>query len=325
MKRLAITGSSGYLGSKLVEYFRQRDSGIRILGVDLREPTRVAPDQFLRLDILSSELGAALVGFAPDTIIHGAFAFQPMRDERRMREINVEGSRNVLRAAGQSRPRRLLVVSSATAYGAWPDNPVPLDESAPLRARHEFRYAADKTELEQLVQSFAAEHAEIAVSCVRPALVGGPQMDNYLSRFIFGMPFLVRIDGCDTPLQFVHEADVAAAIHAILCANGRGAYNLAPPDWSTISEIAQATNRRVFSLPFWLVYATHWLAWTSRLPIHESPASFLYFVRYPWVVAPHRLTRELGYKFQFSSRDTLREIIQHTRQTRRSAEPGAST
>jgi UDP-glucose 4-epimerase len=232
-----------------------------------------------------------------------------------MREINVEGSRNLLRAASVVRPRRLLLVSSATAYGAWPDNPVPLDESAPLRARHEFRYAADKVEVEQLLRSFAVEHAEIAVSCVRPTLIGGPRMDNYLRRFIFGMPFLVRIDGCDTPLQFVHEEDVAAAIYEILHADGRGAYNLAPPDWLTISDIAEATDRRVFNLPFWLVYAAHWLAWTSRLPIHESPASFLYFVRYPWVAAPQRLTRELGYQFQFSSRDTLREIIQHRRQT----------
>jgi nucleoside-diphosphate-sugar epimerase len=146
-----------------------------------------------------------------------------------------------------------------------------------------------------------------------------------LSRFIFGMPCLLRLDGYDTPLQFVHEQDVAAGITAILHADGRGAYNLAPSDWSTISEIAQATQRRVFNAPFWLAYAVHWLAWASRLPFHESPAGFLYFVRYPWVVAPHRIVRELGFQFQFSSRDTLHEIIQRARQSRTSARPGGST
>lgn len=307
MKRLAVTGSSGYLGSKLVELFRAR--GWQTFGTDLNAPRTISPDEFVQSDIRNPQLIDRLQEFAPDTIVHAAFAFQPLRDEQRMHDINLGGTRNILAAVEKVRPARLMIVSSATAYGAWPDNPIPMEESWPRRARTEFCYAADKTAVEELIAEFALRHTEIAVSWVRPAIIGGPQLDNYLSRFIFGMPFLVLIDGHDTPLQFVHVQDVCAAIEYILKADARGAFNLGPTDWTTIREIARESNRRAIRLPYWLVRLVHGFAWTVRLPIHESPASFLCFARYPWVVAPHRLMHELDFQFQYSSLDTLREIL----------------
>lgn len=310
MKRLAITGSSGYLGSRLVEHFRRQHVGAEILGLDVCEPKDAIPDTFVEMDVRSPQLGEAIREFQPDTIIHAAFAFTPMRDERQMREINVEGSRNVLRVVAEQRPERLLLVSSATAYGAWPDNPVPMDESWPLRARKEFRYAADKTEVEGLISAFAAEHQDIAVSWVRPGIIGGPKMANYLKRFIFGMPFLANLGGCDTPIQFVHEDDVVGAIDAILSADARGVFNVAPPDWILTSDLARETGRRVFRCPFWLAYAAHWLAWATHFPGHESPPGFLYFARYSWVVTPQRLTKELGFEFRYTTQETLEHIVQ---------------
>jgi UDP-glucose 4-epimerase len=281
-----------------------------VLGVDVKPPTSTAPDEFFSCDVCDPRIGERLMAFAPDTVIHSAFAFQPLRDERRMKEINQGGTRNVLAAVARIAPARFLTVSSATAFGAWPDNPVPIDDSWPLRARTEFRYAADKTAVEEELSQFAANHPEIAVSWVRPAIIGGPGLDNYLSRFIFGLPFLVAIDGADTPLQFVHETDVTAAIGQVLAASARGGFNLGPPDWTCISEIARESRRWMVRLPYWLVAMLHELAWRIRVPIHESPASFLYFARYPWVVAPTRLQNELGYQFQFSCLDTLRAILQ---------------
>mgnify|MGYP002623957315 CR=1 FL=1 len=310
MQRLVITGSSGYLGRKLLAYFRDR--GDKVLGIDRQDPPAdAAPAEFVRADIRDRSLIDTITHFGPQTIIHAAFIFQPMRDRRKMSEINVGGTENILAAVEQASPARFLLVSSATAYGAWPDNPVPLPEDWPLRGRQEYQYAADKTLIEESLPSFAQRNPDICVSWIRPAVIGGPGMRNYLSRFIFGMPFLAKLDGFDTPLQFVHEDDVVAATAAILAANGRGAYNVGPPNWTHTTEIAAETKRRVVNLPFWLARASAWLAWTSRLWIHESPAGFLYFARYPWVVAPHRLTNEIGYQFQYTSTETVREIVRH--------------
>jgi len=310
MKRLAITGSSGYLGRKFVEHLRRHRPDVEILGVDVRSPAtaKALPDRFVELDILDSSLAELLRDFQPDTVVHAAFLLAPLRDRRKMRRVNVDGCRNVLDAAGTCGAERVMLVSSATAYGAWPDNPIPIDEALPLRPA-KFQYAADKFEIESYAEEFAGLHPAIAVSRVRPAIIGGAGMDNYLSRFIFGQPVLVLIDGHDTPLQFVHEQDVAAAMLAILSAGARGAFNIGPPDWNRISEIAGETRRRTLRLPFWLVRLVHGLGWTLRLPTHEAPADFLEFARYPWAVRARRLERELGFRFRYTSLETLREIV----------------
>lgn len=310
MHRVAITGSSGALGSRLIGWFRQRDPAVRIFGTDLREPRGSPPDEFVQGDIVRPGLVGDLGAFAPDTVIHTAFAFQPLRDDRRMRQVNVEGARNVLQATAAIRPRRLLVVSSATAYGAWPDNPIPMDETWPLRARTDFRYAADKTEVERLVGDCAAACPDIAVSVVRPSFIGGPNIDNFVIRMITSMPILALLDGADTPLQFVHEDDVAAAIGEILVSDGRGAYNVSPRDWVPFSAVARAAGRSCWRMPFWLARAGLAAGWALRLPWHEAPAPFLHFLRHPWVVAPVRLERELGFRFRHSSAETLRQWIE---------------
>ena len=308
LQRLVITGSSGYLGRKLVVHFRDR--GATVLGIDVQQPAEnAAPDEFVCADIRDEGLLETIGRFAPDTIIHAAFVFQPMRDQRLMSDINVGGTENLFRAVRSTAPARFLLFSSATAFGAWPDNPVPMSEDWRLRARSEYQYAADKTAIEEKIAGLVGQLPNVCVSWIRPALIGGPGMKNYLSRLIFGMPFLAKLDGVDNPLQFVHEDDVVAATVAILEANGRGAYNVAPPNWTLTTEIASETNRPAVGVPFWLAWSLAWFAWTIRLWIHESPAGFLYFARYPWVVAPDRLEKELGYEFQYTSTETVREVL----------------
>jgi UDP-glucose 4-epimerase len=308
MKRVAVTGSSGYLGRKFLEHMRRRHGAVETLGIDICSPSSASasPDRFVALDILSTELAGIVRDFQPDTIVHAAFVLAPIRDRKRMRRINVDGCRNVLAAA--SGVERMMLVSSATVYGAWPDNPVPMDESQPLRAST-FQYAADKVAIESLAKQFAEQHPGVAVSHVRPAIIGGEGMDNFLYRFIFDQMLVVLLDGYDTPVQFVHEDDVAAAMLAILTADARGVFNIGPPNWCQASEIAAETRRRLVRLPFRLMKIIHGLAWAARLPGHESPAEFLDFARYPWVVAPRRLEQELGFRFRYTSRETLLETI----------------
>ena len=313
MKRLVITGSSGYLGQTFVAHLR-RHCNIEILGIDIEPPGTSAAllDRFVPMDILSSKLSDLLDEVRPDTIVHAAFVLAPLRDQQKMRRIDVDGCRNLLAASATCGVERLMIVSSATAYGAWRDNPVPMDESQPLRMSA-FQYASDKVEMEGLADEYADQHPNVAVSRVRPAIIGGAAMDNYLYRFIFNQAPIILLDGFDTPVQFVHEDDVAAAMLAILAADSHGPFNVGPPDWCLVSEIAAETQRRTVRRPFHLMRFVHWLAWATRRPGLEVPAEFLDFARYPWVVAPRRLEQELGFKFRHSSRETLLEIIRSRR------------
>lgn len=307
MQRVVITGSSGYVGGRLVASFRER--GCRVLGIDVRPAAGAAPDDFLRRDVRDPALVDDLRSFAPDTVIHAAFVVQPRRDQRETRRMNVEGSRNVLAAVAAVRPRRLLFISSATVYGAWPDNPLPMDDDQPLRPRSEFPYAAEKAEVERLLDEFSARHPEIAVSWVRPTIVGGPHMNNYLRRIIFGFPFLVKLDGSDTPFQLVHEDDLVAAVRAVLEADGRGAYNVSPTDRLCYSQLGERTKRWVVWVPFWLGRLVYGGGWMLRLPYPETPPGFLYYVRHPWIIRSRRLQEELGFRFRYSAAQTMEAVL----------------
>lgn len=303
LRRVIVTGSSGYIGSKLVERFQSQ--GVVVMGVDVREPRKIGPDQFVKSDICDPALAKSFQEFAPDTVLHAAFIVNPIHDEVLMHHINVDGTRNVLAAIANLSLKRFMLFSSATAYGAWRENPVPIDELQPVRARPDFRYAADKVEIEHLVDEFARQHPTVAVSCVRPAVVGGPGMDNYLRQNIFSLPVMVRFERCDHPVQFVHEDDVVDSILTILEADGRGPYNIAPPDWTSSKVLARETKRFLITLPFWLVEPVANLTWKIRFPLFHSPPGYLTFCRYPWVVTPRRLCSELGFQFRHSSIDTI--------------------
>jgi len=173
MQRVAITGSSGYYGRKLIEHVRRESPDTQVLGIDVVPPSEIAPHEFVQADIRSPDVRTALRGFQPDTIIHLAFVVNPIRDKRLMNDINVGGTKNVFEAVRSLRPQRFLMASSATAYGAWPDNPIPIHEDWRLKARENFQYAADKTALDMAIKSLADELPHVAVSWTRPVIIGG--------------------------------------------------------------------------------------------------------------------------------------------------------
>ena len=142
------------------------------------------------MDIRDRGILALLEAERPDALVHLAFVLNPIHDEQTMYDIDVNGTQNVLDAASRGRDRHLLVASSTTAYGAWPDNPVPLTEDDPVRGMPNYEYARDKTEIDRLCQLWAAQHPDRAMTIVRPTIVFGPNVDNYIIRIWTKAPFI---------------------------------------------------------------------------------------------------------------------------------------
>src|SRR5262249_40258918 len=67
----------------------------------------------------------------------------------------------------------VVLVSSALVYGAWPDNRVPLAEDAPLRPNPGFFPAVERAEAERLVADWSADHPDVPVAILRPAVMVG--------------------------------------------------------------------------------------------------------------------------------------------------------
>ncbi|MBD3672190.1 MAG: NAD-dependent epimerase/dehydratase family protein [Planctomycetaceae bacterium] len=311
MQKIAITGSSGFYGRGLIEGLRSLYPEATILGLDVVEPSVHPPDEFLHCDVTSPKLRSHLETFAPETVIHLAFVVNPMRDLRRMHEINIEGTRNLLAAVENIGPARLLVSSSATAYGAWDDNPIPIPEDHHLRPRTEYQYAHDKVLVEELLAEFRDQHPEIAVSWTRAAIIYGEGVDNYLTKFILRSPLMVLPDGHNATFQLVHLEDVVAATLKILTSNASGPFNIAPPDWITLKDLAKLKRQICLKSPLVMCRLFTNIWWGLRLPLFYFPSGLWYFIRYPWVVTPRRLQEEIGYEFRYSTLKTVREMLHH--------------
>ena len=66
-----------------------------------------------------------------------------------------------------------------------------------------FSYARDKTESDRICQLWAAQHPDRLMTIVRPCIVFGPNVDNYLVRLWTKTPFTADVGRLDQTLEYV--------------------------------------------------------------------------------------------------------------------------
>jgi len=308
MGSVAITGAGGYIGQRLIAYLDSQDGCTRILGTDIVEP-EVASEKltFLNRDIRDHGLIDFWRGQGVETLVHLAFIVDPIRDRKLMYDINVNGTLNVLKICEELNIGHVIVASSGTAYGAWPDNPEPLKEEDPIRVfPPSFDYAHHKGLNEQHCAAFMEKHPDVLFNIVRPCVVYGPNTKNYLSRYFANMPFVALVDGHDPNMQFVHEDDVAELFSLLIEKKAPGAFNVAGDGVVRSSEVGAMIGKRSVKVPRWLYHAALWTMWNLRLKTAEAPPGIVDYTSYPWVVDTKRAKELLGWKPQYTSKDTLR-------------------
>jgi UDP-glucose 4-epimerase len=303
--RYLITGGAGYIGSRLVDLLSRREETERIVICDLAPPAAYRPKtEFERVDVRDRDsVRTVLERSGADALIHLAFILNPSHDEHFMYDVDVNGTHNVLEAAAAAGTRQVLVASSSTAYGAFPDNPVPLTEDDPVRGVPGFAYARDKTESDRLCQLWAAAHLDRLMTIVRPCIVFGPNVDNYLLRLWTKTPFSPDAGHLDNPIQFVHEDDVVEAIEALLLGRHAGAFNVAGDGLMTLRECAETIDSPIRKMPLRAYRGLARAMWRARLS--EAPPGQIEFVLYPWVVSTEKLKRTTGWSPKHTSRETF--------------------
>jgi nucleoside-diphosphate-sugar epimerase len=302
---VAVTGIAGYLGQRLLSLLDSDRDIDRVVGVDLAEPMTVSPKlEFHQMDVRDARLGKVLAG--ADVVVHLAFVLNPIRDEERMRAVNVDGTRNVLEAAAAAGARKFIYPSSATVYGAYPDNDFPLSESSPLRANPDFSYAAHKLATERLIEAFRQEHPDVVVTVFRPAIVFGPNVENFISRLLEA-PRYTTVKGYEPPLQLVHEEDVADALMLAIGRELSGVYNVAADGWLSAAEVLQTSGKKRVELPEAVAFSLAERLW--RLGLSQAPPGELHFVMHPWVVDNAKLKAQ-GWEPKHSNRSSLLETIE---------------
>lgn len=108
MKRLLVTGASGFVGSRIVEFYREK--------------YEIYAPMHREMDITDEgSVYAAFEGFQPDHVIHCAAVSDVGRCDRepeRSWKINVDGSRNLARASERYGAKCLVCSSDQVYYGS---------------------------------------------------------------------------------------------------------------------------------------------------------------------------------------------------------------
>ena len=146
----------------------------------------------------------------------------------RLASIDAAGSIVALRPVGTdllalARERgvdHVVVVSSAMVYGAWPNNPVPLTETALLRPPDSYRPVVELALEEERVERWG-KHASCAICVLRPALAmaadGTPPVVRALAAGLGR-----RAGEEDPPAQFLHLDDLVSAIVTVVTTRAEG-------------------------------------------------------------------------------------------------------
>lgn len=218
--KILVTGSSGQVGSHLVEYFSREHE---VFGIDNRPCPFPETERHTEVvDIFRARDLAAHVRDA-DWVIHAAAQVsvdRSMKDPISDAENNVLGTVNLLWNSFLHEARYLLYISSAAVYG----NPVrvPLDESHPTEPLSP--YGTSKLCGEKYTLAFAAAYGMSTV-IIRPFNIYSERADpsspysGVITKFTewakAGNPLLIEGDGKQTR-DFVHISDVIRMVDLVI-------------------------------------------------------------------------------------------------------------
>jgi len=255
MKKILVTGATGFVGGRLVPQLLSAGEEVRVF---VRDADRLEKSVRDRVDVVEGGLedhdamDRAVAGCSQ--VLHlAALAQVYVRNPREYFRINTDSVEALLRSAARHSVRRVVHVSSVAAlppekYAAcWgiSHRPTP--------------YAESKTASEILVRKYVADGHDAVI--VRPSRVYGPGPWNdansttrLMALYLAGR-FRFRLADGDVQANYVHVDDVAAGI-ALAARNGRSgeAYALGGENASMVEYLATISDisgirRRVLKIP----------------------------------------------------------------------------
>lgn len=235
---IALTGISSGLARFLVPKLQKDPTVERIIGIDVND-YRANLDKitFIKGDIRD----AAGMEFAlkdVDVLFHLAFIVGEGRlpNKKIIYDINVNGSKTVFSAAAKNKIKKIIYLSSLSAYGHQPETPPVVTEDSPLLGpvTTNFYYSHTKGIVEEFLDQFEENHPEIALIRVRPPIFSrtnasiDPRAVSTAKRTNSRALFPLNHNG-KLPVQLIDEDDLTDVLVLMMKRDIRGAYNVASP------------------------------------------------------------------------------------------------
>lgn len=321
---ILVTGATGHIGNALVRQLRAAGKKVRALVLPGEDRSCLAglDIEMVEGDVLQVDsLEQAMQGAKEVYHLAGIISILPGKNLM-VRRVNVEGTRNIIRAARAAGVRRLLYTSSIHAIRETPPG-IFIDESQPFDpANPRGEYDRSKAEASLVVSEAAREGLDAVIVC--PTGVIGPfdyrrsEMAELILRCMKSGPQLAVKGAYD----FVDVRDVA---HGQMLAMEHGksgeSYILSGERISVddlIALVRELANIRAphINLPFWLArFAALFTPLYYRLT-HTRPIFTTYSLATlvsNSYISSAKARRELGYNPR-PIRDTLSDTINWFRQ-----------
>jgi UDP-glucose 4-epimerase len=303
-RSVCITGIAGNLGKQLARILHTET---RIIGID-RRPYREAPRdvEHHQIDIRRNKVEDVFRQARPEALIHLGIMHDPRMPRSEAHSFNVLGTHKILDICVRQKVKKVVVLSSANAYGPRPDNSNFLPEETPLMATARSSAVADLVELDIYAQSFVWRHPEVETVILRPVHIVGPTVRNAPSNYLrLERPLTVM--GFDPMVQLIHEEDACRALALALRPGARGVYNIVGPGEIPLSAAFRELGRHPLPVPGMLLRALVRRAFEARLV--SFPPDELDHIQYLCAVDGSRAARELGWAPRYGLRDTIRSLL----------------
>lgn len=326
--RVAVIGATGNVGTAVLDVLGRTPDVTSVLGISRRMPDTEAEPysgcEWRAIDIAAAssedtahrDLTEALTG--ADAVIHLAWLIQPNSDRDLLRRVNVDGTARVAAAVAAAGVPHLVVASSVGAYS--PDDSMDKrDEEWPTEGIRSSHYSVDKAAQERVLDDFCADHPEITVTRLRPALIFGAPAASEIQRYFLStwmpvqllragrLPFLPLPAGLPG-VQAVHSTDVARAYVASVLHRRSGAFNICADDVLDPKDLAELLDHgRHVPVPNGAVRAALSVGHSSSLV--AADAGWLDMGLHVPLMDNARARRELDWEPEYSAMDAARELL----------------
>ena len=280
--RVLVTGATGFIGSHIVDHLLDRGNIIRALTRHERKHKRIPERKeisWIHGDLTDkASLKQATVDIS--VVYHAAALLHTSDNENAMREVNVNGVKNLLEACVLNQVRHIVFISSIAVYA--PASTAIIREDAPLGGQSE--YGRTKVEAEVLIKSYSAS-SKLTYSIIRPCVTYGERDHNFTPRLLrlLRRPVIPVIAGNLEHMIMVHAADVAnAAILTGTHPNAIGqAYNITGGRQTSLRELVQVfeklsgQHRFLVPIPMSLLRTALSVRWLVSSFHHKQPRSII--------------------------------------------------
>ncbi len=176
--KLLVTGGTGFLGSHLVPRLIAAGHEVRIIGRSKPAGPGLEKAEYVQGDLKNREVvKRALEGVQAVYHLAGLVSFQD-KDARRMYELHVDSTRELLRDVRESGVQRVILASTSGTIAVSKEERVGTeDDGYPIEVVGRWPYYLSKIYEEKLALEYCRQHA-IPLVVLNPSLLMGPGDDR---------------------------------------------------------------------------------------------------------------------------------------------------